>query len=72
MEAQERCLALCRANKEATGCLVIWGKPNRGCWVHTKSIAKGNGGAKHYCWVFSKCKGIYNDICRLFWKTNKL
>ena len=56
-EAQEQCLEICKQTKGATGCEVIWGRYNRGCYVHTQEIAKGNGVRKHACWVFSKCKG---------------
>jgi len=54
---QQSCLSRCLANPRSTGCEVIWDQSNRGCYVHTQSIARGNGVARHLCWVFSKCKG---------------
>ena len=56
--AQASCLAKCKQQEGATGCEVIWDQHNRGCYVHTKSIARGNGMAKHKCWVFSKCSKL--------------
>ena len=56
IERQEQCLELCKKEFGATGCEVIWGQGNRGCYVHKAEIARGNGGDRHYCWVFSKCK----------------
>ena len=53
---QASCLDMCLAHPLATGCEVIWQQSNRGCYVHTKSISRGNGARKHACWVFSKCK----------------
>ena len=54
-DAQEKCLSHCHARKGATGCEVIWDQGNRGCYVHTRTVAKGNNVQKHFCWVFSKC-----------------
>jgi len=54
--AQEACLKICSEHKGATGCEVIWDQSNRGCYIQTQPIAKGNGVPRHYCWVFSKCK----------------
>jgi len=51
---QSACLKACKATPGATGCEVIWHQGNRGCYAHTKSIAKGNGVARHMCWVFKK------------------
>ena len=56
IERQEQCVELCKRENEATGCEVIWGQGNRGCYVHKAEIARGNGGDRHYCWVFSRCK----------------
>ena len=33
----------------------IWNQSDRGCYVHTGVVAKGNGVKHHACWVFSKC-----------------
>ena len=53
--AQEECLRHCHAREGATGCEVIWSQSNRGCYIHTQTIAKGNNAPQHLCWVFSKC-----------------
>jgi len=50
--AQSECLQACQAKKGATGCEVIWSQSNRGCYIHTQPIAKGNGVNRHSCWVF--------------------
>ena len=55
-QAQESCLQMCKRYSGATGCEVIWNRWNRGCYVHTLSIARGNGRSHHTCWVFSKCR----------------
>ena len=59
-QAQSTCLKLCRQRVGATGCEVIWNQGNRGCYVHTNTVARGNKAARHMCWVFSKCAG--NDF----------
>lgn len=53
--AQQACLEACQSYPRATGCEVIWDQSNRGCYVHTQSIARGNGKSRHQCWVFSSC-----------------
>ena len=57
-EAQAICLAKCKQHEAATGCEVIWDQGNRGCYVHTQSIARGNAVERHQCWVFSKCSKL--------------
>ncbi|KAH8058508.1 hypothetical protein JL721_9533 [Aureococcus anophagefferens] len=43
-EAQKRaCMMLCAQTEGFTGCEVIWGQYNKGCYVHTQEVAKGNG-----------------------------
>jgi len=54
-ERQEDCLKRCRATPGVTGCEVIWDQGNRGCYAHTKEVARGNGVGRHRCWIFSKC-----------------
>ena len=61
-QAQATCLNLCRQRAGATGCEVIWHQGNRGCYVHTQTVARGNGVSRHMCWIFSKCAGL-NTIC---------
>lgn len=53
---QASCLARCHTYAQATGCEEIWHRGNRGCYVHTREVARGNGVRNHACWVFSKCK----------------
>eukprot|EP00299_Pterocystis_sp_00344_P013807 c6803_g1_i1.p1 GENE.c6803_g1_i1~~c6803_g1_i1.p1 ORF type:complete len:366 (+),score=69.25 c6803_g1_i1:37-1134(+) len=49
---KKECAAKCAAYAGATGCEVIWGQDNRGCYVHTSTaIARGNNVANHNCWV---------------------
>ena len=55
-ERQKQCLDICRAHPGATGCEVIWNQINRGCYIHTQQVARGNGVGNHMCWIFSKCK----------------
>ena len=56
--AQAECLKHCHARSDATGCEVIWGQQNNGCYVHTRIIAKGNRLDNYYCWVFTLGKCI--------------
>ena len=56
-QAQATCLKLCKNRGGATGCEVIWNQGNRGCYLHTQTVARGNEVGMHMCWVFSKCKG---------------
>ena len=58
LERQEQCLKLCRSVPGVTGCEVIWDQGNRGCYAHTQEVARGNGEARHSCWVLSQCEGI--------------
>ena len=48
------CLKKCHLYSTATGCEVIWDQGNRGCYVHTQEVARGNGVPKHGCWIFNK------------------
>ena len=57
-QAQATCLDLCKKHSGATGCEVIWHQGNRGCYVHTKTVARGNGVGNHMCWIFSKCEAV--------------
>ena len=57
-QAQATCLDLCRKYAGATGCEVIWNSRSRGCYVHTQTVARGNGNKRHMCWVFSNCKAV--------------
>jgi len=53
--ARANCLQRCRDHDGATGCEVIWNQGNKGCYVQTQAIDRGNNVGNHYCWVFSKC-----------------
>ena len=55
VDRRKACLDMCRVYPGATGCEVIWRQYNRGCYVHTQQVARGNKAAKHACWIFSKC-----------------
>ena len=59
-EAKQKCLALCKSVSGATGCEIIWGRDDRGCYAHTLEIAKGSGRDNYACWVFTKC--IQGDL----------
>ena len=49
-ESINKCLNKC---KEAahTGCEVIWGQGNRGCYRHTQGVDRGNGHPNHLCYI---------------------
>merc|ERR1712224_84063 len=50
-----QCLEKCNKHAGATGCELIWDNWfNKGCYVHTKEVAKGNGAANHACWIYTK------------------
>ena len=65
LNGQKECLKLCRSVHGVTGCEVIWNQGNQGCYAHTREVARGNGQARHACWIFSKCNGMvlrnFND-----------
>ena len=50
------CLKECREQPGATGCEIVWGRDTRGCYAHTKEVARGSGaqkGYQHMCWIFN-------------------
>ena len=53
--AQNECLNHCHGRSDATACEVIWNQSNRGCYIHTRSVARGNNANNHFCWVLSRC-----------------
>jgi hypothetical protein len=53
-ERRLRCLAMCEKVQGATGCEGIWSQGNRGCYAHTAEVSRGNGRARHSCWVEKK------------------
>jgi hypothetical protein len=53
-ESMDNCLDMCitsSANVRLTGCEAIWDQGNRGCYVHTMEVAKGNNVDRHACWI---------------------
>jgi len=46
-----KCLKLCAEVQGVTGCETIWDQWNRGCYAHTRGVARGNGVARHSCWI---------------------
>ena len=58
-QRKTQCLEKCSKHAGATGCELIWDNWfNKGCYVHTKAVAKGNGEKNHICWIFPK-----NESC---------
>merc|ERR1712176_1123643 len=55
-EKVNRCLDMCAAYQGATGCEMIWDQWNRGCYVHTDTIAKGNNVGRHSCYLAEEAK----------------
>lgn len=49
----DKCIAA-SAVRTVTGCEAIWGQSNRGCYVHTREVVRGNGVDRHSCWVMSR------------------
>merc|ERR1719356_474985 len=50
----QECFNLCRKSSYAgkiTACEAIWQLSNRGCYIHTKPVFKGNGATRHKCSV---------------------
>merc|ERR1712232_1513540 len=50
-ESKQLCLEECSKYPEATGCEMIWDQGNKGCYVHTQEVARGNGAKRHYCYL---------------------
>jgi hypothetical protein len=51
---KNECLQKCAQVNGMKGCEAIWSQGNRGCYVHTKAIDRGNGRGRHACWVRGK------------------
>lgn len=49
-ERESECLRICKAIPCATACETVYDHDNRGCWIHTKDVADGNGVKNHFCW----------------------
>jgi len=50
-ELQAYCLQKCAEFPNHTGCEAIWDQGNRGCYVHTEEVTRGNGVGNHACWI---------------------
>lgn len=50
MECVQKCIQASTARK-TTGCEAIWHQGNRGCYLHTKDVARANGVDRHSCWL---------------------
>jgi hypothetical protein len=62
------CLNLCACYEGApvTGCEMIWDQHNRGCYVHTDRIAKGNNVNRHSCYLANggvNFRGSFGEVC---------
>ena len=53
---QNECLRSCKTIPGITGCELVWGQRNSGCYAHTRDVASGSGVARHICWIMSKCE----------------
>jgi len=65
---QQECLQKCKAYASAwtmagaIGCELNWSRWGSGCYVHTRSVVRGNNAEGHMCWVLSKCQGAVVNI----------
>ena len=57
-EREDKCLQACLSIQGVTGCELVWGQMNSGCYAHTKEVGLGNGAARHICWIMSKCQEV--------------
>jgi len=48
---KDKCVSMCLNYSGYTGCEVIWNQGNKGCYVHTRNVARGNGVGNHWCWI---------------------
>jgi len=56
-ESKSKCLSLCASytgEQRATGCLTIHSQSNRGCYLHTGEVYRGNGVSRHNCAVMNQ------------------
>lgn len=51
-ESINKCLSKCKESAN-TGCEVIYGQGNRGCYRHTQEVARGNAVENHLCYAQS-------------------
>jgi len=50
MECVQKCIDA-SAVRKTTGCEAIWHQGNRGCYLHTQDVSRGNGVDRHSCWI---------------------
>jgi len=51
---KQECFNLCinaSSKLQVTGCEAVWYQNNKGCYIHTKDVYRGNGVQDHNCWV---------------------
>ena len=54
-QRHEACFKKCEAYKNATGCEMVWNDWfNKGCYVHTDNVTKGDGTENRACWIWEK------------------
>jgi len=59
-------------HKKVTGCEVIWGQSNAGCYVHRSDrINHGNGVEKHMCWIIDQ-KALDEAVRNMNIKTHNM
>ena len=61
-EREETCLKSCQSVQGVTGCELVWGQMNSGCYVHTREVGSGNGAPRHICWIMSKCQEVERSL----------
>ena len=63
---RQSCLQECHKVPGVTGCEVILGQDNAGCYAHTSlDVAQGNGANNHACWIDPACNGRAATDCAL-------
>jgi len=58
-ESKQKCLNLCArysSENRVSACEAIHGQWNRGCYLHTEEVYRGNGVSKHFCAVMNLYK----------------
>merc|ERR1712080_238246 len=55
--SESQCINWCNQYSFGTGCELIRNQANRGCYLHTEAVSKGNGVANHYCWICNANSG---------------
>ena len=70
VERVQKCLRTCRGTALATGCQLVSGSTDNGCYVHLGDVAdvKESSDTDSSCWVFSKCTSGTLMYCHHFSK----